>query len=304
MTVDVVCAGPPFLDLVFRGLARLPAAGEEVLASELVIVPGAMANVAFALRRLGLEAVVCAPIGTDPAGRLLKELMDEAGIPWLGDSAPATPVSVGLPLDGERAFVTVHPTAALDVATIERIGPRAVVLNLPLPTGLTDGPWLYGVVGDPQVALLLARPDDSWAGLRALFLNEREALQLGGRPEAAAAAVQLAARGCLVVVTLGARGALAAQPDGRVVTAPALPVIALDTVGAGDLFAAAFVWADLAGRSLEDRLAVATAYASHSLAAPGSRQKGLELAAFLDAERSMTSEPSRFQDAGGSRMTV
>ena len=53
MTVDVVCAGPPFLDLVFRGLPRLPEPGEELLANEVAIMPGAMANVAFAMRQLG-----------------------------------------------------------------------------------------------------------------------------------------------------------------------------------------------------------------------------------------------------------
>src|SRR6185436_4785626 len=109
VTIDVVCAGAPFLDLVFRGLPRIPEPGEEALASDVVIGPWAMGNVAYALRRLGLDAVVCAPIGTDPAGRFLKQLMDDAGIPWLGEPTPTTPVSVGLPLDGDRAFVTVHP---------------------------------------------------------------------------------------------------------------------------------------------------------------------------------------------------
>ena len=289
MTVDVVCAGAPFLDLVFRGLDRIPEAGEEVLAQDLVIVPGAMANVAFALRQLELEAVVCAPIGTDPAGRFLKQLMDDAGIPWLGEPTTVTSVSVGLPLDGERAFVTVHPTAEVDVDAIARAAPRAVVVNLPLPAGfheaLPDRPHLYAVVGDPQVAILLDRPVERWAGLRAVFLNEREAFHLSGRSDAADAARQLADRGSLVVVTRAARGAVAASPDGRVVERPGLPVVALDTVGAGDLFVAAFIWADLAGRSLEESLDVSTAYASHSLATPGARQKGLSRAAFLDATR-------------------
>jgi sugar/nucleoside kinase (ribokinase family) len=290
MTVDVVCAGAPFLDLVFRGLARIPTAGEEVLASDLVIVPGAMANVAFAARQLGLEAVVCAPIGTDPAGRLLKGLMDDAGIPWLGSPAPATPVSVGLPVDGDRAFVTVHPRPAVDVAAVTRLEPRAVVINLPLPAGLSGGPFHYGVVGDPEIELMLDRPIEPWTDLRAVILNEREATRLSGRSDARDAARELAGRGCLVVVTRGERGAVAATPDGRLADAAGLPVIALDTVGAGDLFTGAFIWADLAGRPLEERLAVATAYASHSLAAPGSRQKGLDRAAFLDAMRP-TTEP-------------
>ena len=138
MTVDVVCAGPPFLDLVFRGLPRLPDPGEEILANDVAIVPGAMANVAFALRQLDVDAVICAPVGTDAAGRLLQALMAEAGIPWLGDSAPATPISVALPIDGERAFVTRFPAIDIDVRAIAAAGPRAVVVNLPLPAGLTD----------------------------------------------------------------------------------------------------------------------------------------------------------------------
>ncbi|MEA2519176.1 MAG: hypothetical protein QOF49_1256 [Chloroflexota bacterium] len=300
MTVEVICAGAPFLDLVFRGLPRLPEAGEEVLASDLVIVPGAMANVAFALRQLGLEAAVWAPIGTDAAGRFLEVLMAEAGIPWIGAPTAATPVSVGLPLDGERAFVTVHPRAELDVEAIARAGARGVVVNVPVPDGLPDDPRLYGVLGDPQVALLLERPMRSWATLRALFLNEREAFQLSGRRDSSEAARQLAeAQGCLVVVTRGARGALAALPDGRLAEADGVAVRALDTVGAGDLFAAAFIWADLADRPLEECLALATAYASHSLAAPGSRQKGITRAAFLDAHDALPAPGTWMQEVRG-----
>ena len=282
MSVDVVCAGAPFLDLVFRGLARMPEPGEEVVADELVMVPGAMANVAFGLRQLGLDAVVCAPFGTDPAGRLLQQLMDDAGIPWIGGVTAATPVSVALPLNGERAFVTIHPHADIDVGLIGRAAPRAVVANLPLPIGMPDRPHLYGVVGDPQVAILLGRPDDDWAGLRVLFLNEREASNLTGRTDPAAAARHLAERGCRVVVTLGGRGSLAASPDGDVIESAALPAAIRDTVGAGDLFAAAFIWADLAGDSVEDCLSVANAYASHSLEAPQSGQKGIALEAFRE----------------------
>jgi ribokinase len=299
MSVDVVCAGSPFLDLVFRGVPRIPSGGEEVLADELVIVPGAMANVAFALRQLDLDAVVCAPIGTDPAGRLLQDLMAAAGIPWLGGSATATPVSVGLPLEGERAFVTVHPTHEVDVAMIGDLAPRAIVANLPLPRDLPAGPRVYGVVGDPQVAILRQGGAASWTDLRALFVNEREAFNLSGLAEAPPAATQLAECGCVVVVTRGERGAVAALPDGTVVDMPGVAVHALDTVGAGDLFAAAFIWADLADRPLGECLAVATAYASHSLAAPRSTQKGLSRAAFLDAARSTTETHSWMSEVRG-----
>ena len=287
MTVDVVCAGPPFLDLVFRGLPRLPEPGEELVADELAIVPGAMANVAFALRQLGLDAVVCSPIGTDPAGRLLQGLMAEAGIPWLGRPTPTTPVSVALPIDGERAFVTHFPAPDVDVPAIAAVEPRAVVLNLPLPAGLLSGlptaPRLIGVVGDPQIAILRERAAESWADLRVVVLNEREAMLLSDEPDAATAARALATRGCLVIVTRGDRGVVAVEPDGACHETDAVPVHAPDTVGAGDLFTAAWLWADLADRPLDESLAIATSYAARSLAAPGSRQKGLGRAAFLAA---------------------
>ena len=38
-----------------------------------------------------------------------------------------------------------------------------------------------------------------------------------------------------------------------------------DATGAGDLFAAAYIWADIRGRPLRDRLHVATLYAALSL---------------------------------------
>ena len=283
MTVDVVCGGSPFLDVVFRGLPRIPMPGEEVLASEVVIVPGAMANVAFALRRLGLDAVVCSPIGMDPAGRLLQDLMAGAGVPWIGQPTDSTSVSVGLPIDGERAFVTVQADAVVDLDAIAALAPRAVILNLPLPGRMPGTPWIYGVIGDPQVAILLEDGPKPLTELRALFLNEREARDLTGLSDASDAAAELAARGCLVVVTRGADGAAAAMPDGRVLEAAAVETEAQDTVGAGDLFAAAFVWADLLGRPVEERLNLATAYASLSLAGPAPRQKGLTAAAFRDA---------------------
>jgi sugar/nucleoside kinase (ribokinase family) len=281
VTVDVVCAGPPFLDLVFRGLPRMPVAGEEIVASDVSIVPGAMANVAFALRQLDLEAVVCAPVGGDPAGRLLQSLMAEAGIPWVGAPTSETPISVAIPIDGERAFVTHFPTPNIDVAAIAPHDPRAVVVNLPLPDGLSGGPRLIGVLGDPQVAIIRERPVESWAELRAVVMNEREATQLSGRSNAADAARDLASRGCLVIVTRGDRGVVAVEPGGECREAPGTQLEVVDTLGAGDLFTAAWLWADLADRPLEESLAVAARYTAESLAAPGPRQKGLSRTAFL-----------------------
>jgi sugar/nucleoside kinase (ribokinase family) len=275
MTIDVACVGSPFLDLIFRGLSALPGPGEEQLARELVIVPGAIANVAYALNRLGLEAVVCAPVGRDPAGRLLGELMADAGVRWVGRSAPTTPVSVAMPVDGDRAFVTAGPPPSVDVDALAALEPRAVVVDLPSVDLLPPLPVVYAVVGDPEVQVLAGNLPRSLGGLQALILNDREARGLTGSADTDDAAARLASLGTTVVVTCGRSGAFATEPGGRVLRVEAPIVEVDDPTGAGDLFTAAYVWADLAGRSLEDRLALASAYASLSLAAASSRQKGI-----------------------------
>jgi sugar/nucleoside kinase (ribokinase family) len=275
MIVDVVCVGSPFLDLIFRGLPALPAPGEEQLASDLVIVPGAMANVAYALERLGLSAAVCAPIGRDPAGRLLQTLMAEAGVRWIGPDAEMTPVSVALPAHGDRAFVTLGPDVEIDPSRIGDLRPRAVVIDLPAVHRLPDVPLVYAVVGDPEVRMLAGNLPSSLSSLRALILNSREARGLAGTDDLDQAAARLASLGALVVVTCGYEGALAVEPGGAITRVGAPAVQIDDPTGAGDLFTAAFVWADLEGRPLEERLSLATTYASISLAAASRRQKGV-----------------------------
>jgi sugar/nucleoside kinase (ribokinase family) len=296
MTVDVVCVGSPFLDLIFRGLPALPGPGEEQLASDLVIVPGAMANVAFALERLGLSAVVCAPVGHDPAGRLLQELMAEAGVRWIGPEAERTPVSVALPAHGDRSFVTLGPDGEIDPGPVADLRPRAVVIDLPAVHRLPDVPLVYAVVGDPEVRMLAGNLPSTLASLRALIVNAREACGLAGVDDVEEAAVRLARLGTLVVVTCGQEGAMAVELDGTI-TRVGAPVAEIDDpTGAGDLFTGAFVWADLEGRPLDERLSLAATYASISLAAASRQQKGVTRE---DLERAVGAGIATQVDGGG-----
>lgn len=280
MTVDVVCVGDPFLDLIFLGLESMPTLGEERLAARLKIVPGGMGNVAYALRRLGLDAMICGPIGRDLAGRVLAELMEEVGVPWRGRPADATPVTVALPVEGDRALVSVMPAPTVDADTLAGIDMRAVVVDLPSVPLLPPVPRTYAVVGDPEVAAIAGRLPESLGHVHALVLNEREALGLTGFGEARDAAARLASLGTTVVVTRGAAGALAIEPDGRTVAVPAPDAHVADATGAGDLFMSAYVWADLAGHDLEQRLRLATRYASLSLERATDTLKGITLDEF------------------------
>ncbi len=280
MTLDVVCVGDPFLDLIFLGLPAIPLPGEERLAERLKVVPGGMANVAFALRRLGLEAVICAPRGQDPAGRFLAELIAEDGIPWHGRAGDATPVTVSIPSDGDRALLSVMPAPTVDAGTLGTLSTRAVIVDLPSAPLLPPVPRVYAVVGDPEVEALAGRMPASLSGIHALILNQREAIALAGPPDPLEAARELARLGTTVVVTRGKAGALAVEPDGGTFEAPSPAAVVADPTGAGDLFAAAYVWADLEGRPIDERLRLATSYAALSLDRATDRLKGISLQEF------------------------
>jgi len=98
--------------------------------------------------------------------------------------------------------------------------------------------------------------------------NAAEALALTGHHSVVDAAGILARRGPLVVVKNGAEGALA-HNGSKVITAPAVKVEAVDTVGAGDSFDAGWVAAVLNGMKPDRALAIAAACGSLSTRAAG-----------------------------------
>jgi sugar/nucleoside kinase (ribokinase family) len=264
MSVDVVCAGVPFLDITFSGMARMPELGEERMAEQVAFTPGGLANVALGLTRLGLEATLWSPVGEDMGGRLLAELLDAEGIPWVGPPVADSAVSAILPLNGDRAFVTVAPPFELDTEAIAALDPRAVVLDLANAGQAPPAAAVYAVTGDVDAQALAGRLPEVSAGVHTLLVNEPEASHLSGLDDAEQAALALAAGGLTVVITLGARGAICAGEHGLArAGAPALK--AVDTNGAGDLFTAAWVWADMAGAPVQHRLQLAVTYASLSV---------------------------------------
>jgi sugar/nucleoside kinase (ribokinase family) len=279
MTVDVVCAGVPFLDITFTGIDRMPALGEERMAEQVQFTPGGLANVALGLTRLGLRTTLWSPVGQDLGGRLLAGLLDAEGIRWLGPPHPATAVSAVLPLDGDRAFVTVEPDFELDTAALADLAPRAVVMDLDAVDRAPEGPAVYAVTGDVDARALAGRLPRSIGRLRALVVNESEARLLTGLDDPEQASRALADAGTTAVVTLGPRGAFCAGRHG-LARAAAPAVRAVDTNGAGDLFTAAWVWADLAGAPVEHRLRLAAAYASLSVRVPTTHAGALTLDEF------------------------
>jgi sugar/nucleoside kinase (ribokinase family) len=277
MTCDVVCIGAVFLDLTFSGLARLPRPGEERWATGLAFSPGGMANTAVGLRRLGLEIAIASPLGRDLAGDYLHQLLTREGIQLLGPRIERSAVTTVMPLDGDRALVSFEPPDAMHALNLASAKPRAVVGLMDQIALAPPGVPMYAV--SSHAAFFQKPRQIPWA--HAVIANEGEALALTGTSDAEAAARAMSRNAGTAVVTLGERGALAAS-GGHVVCAEPPHVDVLDATGAGDLFAAAYVWADLLGFRLADRLRWATLYAALSLKTLTAFAGAVGLAEFLE----------------------
>ena len=266
---DLVVATPVFLDLTFVGLESLPAIGEERFAAELMRSPGGGAITAVGAARLGLSVAVAAPLGDDVAGDLVRAALAEEHVEVIASRmAPRTPTTVVLPIGGDRAMVTVDPGVRASAADVAARAPRAVATNLDLLHVIPPEAMAYVTCGDDESRAFEGRPPAALAGSRALFVNRAEALALTGEPTVEDAATALAELAESVVVTLAADGALVAT-GGQIHTAPAERVeTPVDTTGAGDLLTAAYIWADLGGAEMIDRLRWATLYASLGVTRP------------------------------------
>ena len=264
MSVDIACAEPAFLDLTLVGLDRIPAPGEERLAEDFLRSPGGGAITAIGAARLGLSSSLVSPLGDDGVGMMLRSMLADEGVRWDGRLVERTPVTVIMPTDGDRAMATFDPGESVTASELAAAEPGSVVLSIPRLPLAPAGARVYVSVGDIDARALAGDELPDLSGARALLVNEREAHLLTGASDPQTAAAQLAQVASQVIVTLGPDGALTAGAEGAV-HVEGVAVEAVDTTGAGDLFAAAYVWADHWGAALEQRLRWSVLYASLSV---------------------------------------
>jgi ribokinase len=261
---DLLVVGSANADLVI-GVDRRPAAGETVLGTDLVTHPGGKgANQAVAAARLGARTALLARVGDDAHGSLLSDSLRTAGVDTatlLTGGAPTGVALITVDPSGDNSIV-VSPGAngRLSPEDVRAAGgllaaARVVSLQMeiPLPTVVAVVETTHArVVLNPSPPAPL--PAEVLAACDPLVVNEHEARFLlgeeaGETPEDWASAL-LALGPRSVVVTLGAAGALVADPDGAV-RIPSMRVRAVDTTGAGDAFTGALAWRLGAGDDLE-----------------------------------------------------
>jgi ribokinase len=283
MSVDLAVATPAFIDVTYVGLEALPRPGEERFARDLVVSPGGGAITAIGAAQLGLATALVAPLGADGPGTV--------AVPRSG----RTPVTTIMPVDGERAMVTFDPGARVTAADVAALAPRAVVAGLDQLELVPDGVPAYVSCGDDDARRHAGRPPSGLARARTLLLNRSEAQQLTGEADPEAGAAALAELAESVVVTLGPDGALAVV-DGRLVRADGFDVgRVVDTTGAGDLFAAAWAWADRTPLDAAERLRWAVLYAALSVTVPTGAAGAVPLARLMEegARRGLPAPPER-----------
>jgi sugar/nucleoside kinase (ribokinase family) len=281
MTVDIAVVGAPFLDITFEGLPALPQPGEELVARALHISPGGTGMQAIACARLGLRTALVAPIATTGAGGLIHGIFEREGVVVAASSPGPIPVTALLSTPRGTAMVTVadgDEPSATDVASVE---PRALLCSLGRVDLAPQGVRVYAVTGTLELDSIATDLERRLQKADVLILDSSEAARLTGAPTPEEAALQLAL-GRVAVVTCGPEGAVSAA-NGSVQRAAAPEVTVADATGAGDVFAAAYAWAELtgAGRPLE----WACLYASLSVRSATALDGALGLEEFIDEAR-------------------
>lgn len=252
---------------------------------------GGGVNVARVARRLGASVRAVYPVG-GPVGQLLRRLVDAEGL----DSA-----TVEIEGDTREDFTVVETRSGEEFRFVlpgpqlresEWMGclaalaaldpPDFVCASGSLPPGAPDDFYARAaaIAAGWKAPMAL---DASGQGLKAALAqpvhlikpNLRELRDLTGaaledRPAQVAACRDLLARSPLEVValTLGSDGALLVTRD-QVLRAASLPIVPASTVGAGDSFLGAMVWALASNLPLETAFRYGVAAGAGALRAPG-----------------------------------
>lgn len=292
----LVVVGDCCVDVVLAGGAVAPIFGdvEQIVGRGTLTIGGSATITACSAARLGVSTRLAAHIGADPAGELLIGLLRGRGVDTddvRRDPAAATGVTVNLSRAHDRAILTAPGALALLCVDDLRPGLLATAAHLHVGSYFlqpTLQPGLPGLFASAKRDGVSVSVDPGWdpAGLwdrildvlewvDVLFVNDAEGAAIAGRITGAGAPAErhdvLAVLGewCpTVVVKHGARGATAST-GGERVTVPAPAVDVVDSIGAGDSFAAGYLHAWLAAEGLVTCTAYGCAAATLSTRADG-----------------------------------
>ncbi len=271
MTPRIAVVGSLNMDLVTR-TPRIPMPGETIIGHEFFTAPGGKgANQAVAAARLGGQVTMIGRVGQDDFGTAMRQTLTKDGVDCtyvFSDEKTRTGIASILVDDAGQNSIVVAPGANArlspnDIEVAQHAIIHADVLLLQLEIPLETVIHAAEVAQKHGVTVVLnpapARPDLSELLPLVDFLipNESETALLTGlsvktEEEAIAATHELHRQGVdVVILTLGERGALLAQPE-NAQHVPAFPIQPVDTTAAGDAFVGGFAVALAEKRALTE----------------------------------------------------
>lgn len=292
------------MDLIVQS-PRLPVPGETLLGRGFFTAPGGKgANQAVALARLGVPTQIVGRVGGDSFGSELVNSLQTAGVRTehvLVDQAASSGVAaIAVDDTGENQIIVVPGVnGRVDETDVERLrnllpSACALLLQFEIPmSAVVSAAQTARSVGVPVILdpapAQLDMPADLYSLVDIITPNETEAGQMVGFPvnepdSAAQAADVLRHRGVgTAIVKLGAQGAVCATKE-ETFFVPAFPVLAVDTVAAGDAFNGGLAAALASGLPLRQAViwgAAAGALASTKVGAQSSMCDRATFDAFL-----------------------
>jgi sugar/nucleoside kinase (ribokinase family) len=296
---DVTIAGELNLDLILYGLPEQLLPERELLADRMMLTLGSSsAIVAHNLSALGSRVGFQSRIGDDPLGQIALERLQEGGVDTSRVRRVSGQTTTGLTVilhhSQWRNILTYMGTIAeltwedLDLEYLSDAR-HFHLSSYFLQRGLRPriGELLRYMKSKGLTTSLDTNddPDDRWnedlrevlSFVDVLLPNEREACKLARTDDLNAAISTLSEYVPLVVVKLGAKGAMAVRGKERV-AAPAQPLTPVDSVGAGDSFDAGFLHQYVRGADLASCLALGNLAGALSTTCPGGTE------AFRDVE--------------------
>ena len=273
---------------------RMPVWGETVLARHFeTSFGGKGANQAVAAAKLGAEVVMVSDLGDDTLGDSALKNFESYGINTLHvrripNQSTGTATILIDQSSGDNAILIVAgangdlSSADVDAASEALKGCDLILLQLEIQLETAYAAIRFARKNGVRTVLNPAparRNLDMEIVTQASFLvpNETELAIMTDMPVASEAELSAAAQSLVekgvetVIVTLGARGALIATPEGARRIEP-VKVEAIDTTGAGDAFIGSFARYLAAGLSLDAALAEATRYSAFSVTRRGAQK--------------------------------
>lgn len=292
---NIVGLGTLAMDVMVQ-VDRLPGVdGFAVVTGRSYLPGGSGTNVITQAARLGASAAYIGKVGDDQLGHQIIESLNAEGVDTSGmrvlPGGTSLSTTVVVDADGDRfilldlgdAFGSLT-AAEVDLGAISSatafytdLVPREAALAGVAAATTSGVPLVFGLeVGLGTMAGLgVSREDVLAAAAKAsVFLPCREGLaDLCGSDDVEAGLAFLSAH-CpgLSIVTLGAEGAVAVTGSGDRISVSGYPVVPVDTTGAGDAFAGAFLYFHfIDGRDPADSIRLANAVAAASCTRLGAR---------------------------------